>query len=464
MVNIKSKPPQQGVQAGLRTDILSPKFYNFLWTITDSVLVRQGGGGSFSQRLYDDLEQDAFTAGVIHKRKMAVIKSPWGLEPASVLMKHQKQAEFVYECLEDIGIDKLSYDLLDAIMKGHAIVEIVWKVVGDKVKPIESHARDARRFEFREDQDTGTPKILLKDWDNQFPGQEVADRKFMLHTWGAKDSNPHGLGLGNKLFWPVFFKKQAVALWQIFLEKFAMPTVKGDYDPATLDKNEQAKLLSSLQQITQDAALIVPKGTIVDLLEPNKQGSVSPFERALRWFDEQISVVVMGETLTTGASRGGSRAAAQVHDDIRIELSMLDMAMLNASVQKQLVQWIMDYNFPGEDAPIFYRKLDNTIDNKARGDQLVALSKVGFYPSPELILRLFGDGFVQGPVAGFQNTVVSAGAPQTDPNAGSDFKVEPVAPANAGSAPKVPPVAKVIKDKLPRKGSNSLGVMARSRG
>lgn len=458
--DVKRVPVEQGVQAGLRTDLLSPKFFNYLYTITDSILISQGGGGAYSQKLYDDLETDAHVMAVLHKRKMAVIAAPWGLEPASMAKKHLKQAQVVYEFLEDLNIDKVSYDLLDAVLKGNSVVEIVWKIEDEHVRPVAAFPRDARRFEFREDQATGNPIVMLKDWENQFPGQDAAARKFMLHSWGAKDSNPHGFGLGNRLFWPVFFKKQAIALWQIYLEKFAVPTVKGEYEPQALDKTEQANLLNALSQITQDAALMVPKGTIVELLEPQRQGSMSPFERCLRWFDEQISEAVLGETLTTNAGRTGSHAAAQVHDDIRVELSKLDMAMVNATIQRDLIQWIMDLNFPGEDAPIFYRKLDDASDGKSWSEVLVNLGKVGFSPTPEYIMRRFGDGFRQSPLSAFQNTTVQAGKEGTDPGAPSDYKIISDQQPGGGDSP-MPSKDNSIR---PRPGSNSVGVLARTRG
>lgn len=465
MADIK-RPPTEGITAGLRTDILSPKFYNFLYTITDSILNQQGGGGAYSLRLYDDIEQDAHAYAVLHKRKMAVIASPWGIEPASTQKKHLKQAEFVYECLEDAGIDKVCYDLLDAILKGYSASEIMWSLVGDKIKPVDIFVRDQRRFEFREDQDTGRPVLMLKDWEHQFPGIDVAKRKFLVHQWGAKDSNPHGLGIGNKLYWPVFFKKQVIALWQIYMEKFAIPTVMGEYEPSALQKNDRADLLQALQNLTQDAAVTFPKGTKIELLEPQRQGSMSPFERAVRWFDEQISEAVLGETLTTNAGRTGSHAAAQVHDDIRTQLSLLDMAMLNQTIQTQLIQWIMDYNYPGEDCPIYYRKLDDPADNKARSEVYVNIAKVGYYPTPERMMREFGDGLQQGPAAGFQDAIVQAGAPKKDASAAdpSSYQIEPLGqPGRPGDAPPKPPPAP-SNNRMPRPGSNSLGVMARPKG
>jgi hypothetical protein len=52
----------------------------------------------------------------------------------------------------------------------------------------------------------------------------MPERKFWTFSAGAAtDDEPYGLGLGHFLYWPVFFKRNDIKFWLIFLEKFAAP-------------------------------------------------------------------------------------------------------------------------------------------------------------------------------------------------------------------------------------------------
>ena len=69
-------------------------------------------------------------------------------------------------------------------------------------------------------------------------GEELPDRKFIIHSVGGKDGSPYGLGVGHRLFWPVFFKRQGISFWLIFAEKFGTPTAVGKY-PGGADPGDQ---------------------------------------------------------------------------------------------------------------------------------------------------------------------------------------------------------------------------------
>ena len=63
----------------------------------------------------------------------------------------------------------------------------------------------------------------------------MPDRKFWTISTGAEHSDePYGVGLARSLYWPVWFKRNNVQFWLIFLEKFGMPTVAALVNAGTL--------------------------------------------------------------------------------------------------------------------------------------------------------------------------------------------------------------------------------------
>jgi phage gp29-like protein len=174
-------------------------------------------------------------------------------------------------------------------------------------------------------------------------GEPVPDRKFVVFTWGDSD-NPYGRGLGQKLWWPVWFKKNGVKFWLVFLEKFGMPTVKGKYPPGTSPEAQQA-LMDAIEAIQSDTGVKIPDSMDIEFLEASRAGSVS-HEQLCQYMDRQISKAVLGQTASTEGT-AGKLGNEDVQGDVRQEIVEADADLLDGCLNNTLIRWIVDYNFPG---------------------------------------------------------------------------------------------------------------------
>lgn len=371
--------------AGAAQDYLHPMFMGLLGNHDDTLLTRGMGKGL---AIYDDIERDAHAFAVINKRKMAVVKGDWDVQPATNALRDKKAAEFVKAQLTAINFDKLTLDLLDAILKGYAISEVVWATDGSQIYIEKVIPRNQRRFVFGEDYQ---PRLLTTS--NMVKGEQLPDRKFIVHSVGAKDGSPYGLGLGSKLFWPVFFKRQNITFWLTFADKFGSPTTVGKYPSGTID-SEQDKLLAAVSSVAQEAGIIMPDDMKVELLEASRSGAGDFYERICRYMDEQISVAVLGETMTTTAKSGGlGSSQSDVHNDVRIELARADADLFTGSIQQTLIKWIIDLNMPGAGVPRVWRKIEAQKDLKAHAERDVHIKSLGFKPTLEYITDTYGEGW-----------------------------------------------------------------------
>ena len=75
----------------------------------------------------------------------------------------------------------------------------------------------------------------------------------------------------------------------------------------------------------------------------------------MEYWDRQISICILGETLTTDIGSNGSKAAAETHAGILDLLVDSDADHLSDTFHEQLVQWLIDYNFPGAGVPRVWR-------------------------------------------------------------------------------------------------------------
>ncbi|MHB1333401.1 MAG: DUF935 domain-containing protein [Sulfuriferula sp.] len=372
----------------------------------DTTLETRGGAKSYA--IYDDIERDCHAYGVLQKRKLAVVARPWQVDPASKSAKDVKAADMVRAQLSAMGVpaddnpgdqvvmasnfDLVCYNLLDSILKGFAVGEIMWDRDGAEIVAREIRPKDQRRFNFDTDY-----KLRLKTWGQLIPGEMVPPRKFIVHTFGAKDGSPYGNGVGSRLFWPTFFKRQDITFWLTFLDKFGSPTAVGKYPNGT-PKAQQDDLLSALSAIAQDAGVAIPEGMMIELLEAKRSGSVT-YEQFARYMDEEMTFAVLGEAPTSKGGGGAQQTAALAREEVRLELVQADADLLSATLNATLSPWLTAYNVPGARAPKIWRQVQEAQDLKARSERDVNLYTLGYRPTLAEVTKTYGGEWEPVPVA-----------------------------------------------------------------
>jgi phage gp29-like protein len=386
-------PALKHVIATAQRDHTYPLYAHNMFKLIDATLLYRGHSySSDALKLYDEIERDNFAYSLIQKRKNAVIARDWVVDPASDDPQDVAAAEFVEECLKAINFDKLCEDLMDAIVKGFATVELIWgvrdgKIIIERYLPI-----NQRRIMFDADR-----KPRLVTMTNRLDGEELPDRKFAVHRFGDKIGNPYGLGMGTRLFWPVFFKREGIASWMVFLEKFASPTAMGEYKPG-MAPADQETLLDSLSAIAQQTAITVPEGSNVSLLEAARSGGADTYKLNLDFMNMEMSVAMLGETLSTTMGDNGARAASETHNDVRQELTDGDCDLLSDTLGETVIRWLLDFNMPAARTPRVRRpQIENeqakTDLEKSKADVVKTMSEAGYQPTDEKMEAMFGEGW-----------------------------------------------------------------------
>ncbi len=312
----------------------------------DPVLRTEAGGKGL--KLYDEVARDAHASSVLQQRALAVVGKDWQITPAKSARKtgrpaatsqEQMVADYVSEVLENCNFDQGRQEILKALLYGFYVLEAMWKEKDNNLAIKKLIGKHPRRFVF-----TPQREIRLLTPQNMIDGEAVPDRKFVVFTYGDSD-NPYGRGLGQILWWAVWFKKNGVKFWLVFLEKFGLPTVVGKYPAGTGNEQKQA-LRDALDAIQTETGLTFPDSMDVSFLEASRAGTVT-HAQLCDYMDRQISKAVLGQTLTTEIKGEGSYAASQTHNDVRQELIEADADLLDSCLNESLIRWIVDYNFPG---------------------------------------------------------------------------------------------------------------------
>lgn len=379
----KTKPPMgEFAEISGGRDITRGFISQELLDAQDPLLLLKGG----DYVAYEQVRSDDQVKAVIEQRRLAVVSCEWEVLPGGTSAADKLAAEFLTEQLENIRWDGVTDKMLNGVFYGFGVAECLYARDGARLVLEKIKVRKQRRFRFASD---GRLKLLTM----QSPrGEFVPDRKFWTFATGAdNDDDPYGLGLAHWLYWPVFFKRNGIKFWLMFLEKLGGPTAVGKYQPGATDQ-EKKKLLAAAAAIQTDAAVILPDGMVLELLEATRSATPD-YATLLDKMNAAISKVVVGQTMTT--DDGSSQSQAQVHMDVRQDLVKADADLVNESFNMQVARWLTEWNFPGAKVPKVWRRIDDEPDLKPQAERDKLIYDMGFKPSLAYITETYGGDWLE---------------------------------------------------------------------
>lgn len=344
----------------------------------DTVLLQLGG----NLLAYEDVLRDDQVMSTFQQRRLAVVSTPWEVQPGGSALKDKKAAEFLTEVITKIGFDNLTEKMLYGTFYGYSVGECLWAYDGTYITLDKIKVRKARRFRFAPNGD-----LHMLTYANMLPGELMPPRKFWAFACGAdNDDEPYGLGLAHWLYWPVFFKKNGIKLWLKFLDKFAQPTGVGKY-PRGSQQADISKLLGALQAISTDSGIAIPEGMAIELLEAARSGTVD-YSTLHDKMNQAISKVVLGQMMTSEAVGGHNKADVQMQ--VRQDLVRADADMICDSFTLTVATWLTEWNFPGAAIPKLRRIIEEPEDLKARAERDASLFSMGYRPTLKYVQTTYG--------------------------------------------------------------------------
>lgn len=347
--------------------------------VEDRVLIERGGG---DYRLYDDVLRDDTVRAAVNQRIHGVIARPWEVRPGGGRAIDRAAADLLREDLDRIEFDRITAEMLSGVFYGFSVAEAIWEIAGRRVRLADLRVRQRRRFAF-----DGAGRLRLRTLENAYPGELMPERKFWVARFGADHHDaPYGLGLAHYLYWPVWLKRNAVKFWAVFLEKFGTPTAIGKYPPQTTEE-EKTKLLSVLEAVQCDAAVVIPEGMTAELIEAKRSGTAdhAAFVAAM---DRAVLKVCLGQTATvegTSGALGGEGERERVKDAIL----KADSDILSAGFNRTIAAWLTEWNFPGAAPPQVWRVFtDEDLDLRAKRERTIF--DMGYRPTLRSVSETYG--------------------------------------------------------------------------
>jgi phage gp29-like protein len=248
--------------------------------------------------------------------------------------------QWVWDQFEPLA-ESVMRGCMEALPYGYSVQEAVYRYADDRLGRIAWAEITEKPFEWFIPRLDGT--VLYRGLNN-IQGEETDPRKFFLTARNQTYRQPHGSAIFSRLYWPWFFRQQGWRFWVRWLERFGTPLLVGK------TQGNPQEMVDRLAEAVNGAVAAVGLGDDVQVVESSGGGT------QFQSFDDQvckrIQKIILGQTLTTDIQHRGSFAAAQVHNEVRIDRRNADIRMVTASVQRIITTlWELN-NFPGP-APRF---------------------------------------------------------------------------------------------------------------
>lgn len=308
--------------------------------------------------------------GVLGTRKRAVTQLEITVEAATDEREDVYAADLVRDWLKRDELNEELFDVLDAIGKGISFTEQIWQTDGGLWYPALVW-RDPRWFDF-DQVDRRTP--LLRGESGQL--EPLAPYKWIVHTTKAKSGLPVRGGLVRGVAWVYLFQAFGWKDWLVFLNRYGMPMRLGKYGPGASEADKET-LLRAVRALASDFAGIIPASMAVELIETSVSGNVTAFRELIQEADTRVSIAVLGQTLTTQV-KGGSLAAANVHNDVRSDIERADAIALAATLNRDTVRPLIDLNMgPRKRYPRILIARPSEVDREALREDLKVYVPMG---------------------------------------------------------------------------------------
>ena len=331
--------------------------------------------------LFMDMEdKDAHIVAEMGKRKMAVKKLDWHLEPPRDATATEKKATKLLEGLirDELDVGAVRMAMLDAIGHGYACLELDWgQTTGARSGlwiPQQIIHRSPSWFTCPP---TDRNSLQLRDMSTAY-GVPLQPFGWIPHIHRSTSGYLARTGLYRVLAWPYLYKNYSVRDMAEFLEIYGLPIRVGQYPPGASDTEKRA-LMDTVLSIGHNAAGIIPDSMKLELQQVMATGSADAFKVMIDWCEASQSKAILGGTLTSSIGANGNRSLGDVHNAVRLDIRDDDAQQLDQSLSTYLIYPIAMLNglFAEHRCPTWVSDTQEPEDLALYADALPKLAAAG---------------------------------------------------------------------------------------
>jgi len=276
-------------------------------------------------QIYKDLLVDPHLTATILQRKMQVLQMGWEVECEDEKLRHEG-----IEIMRKLSMQKVGSQILDTILYGFNVCEIIWEKLGDKIVPKDIIAKPQEWFAFDKENELKIVQGTKVGGDGM---KSIPDYKFLLSQHQPTFDNPYGEKILQRCYWPVKLKQSTVESWIDLIDKFGVPYLIGVVSDTATDAEKEEVIENLLEMIDSNVAT---RGTS-DTIEIKEQASYDVgalFEKMSEFQNKEISKAVLSVTLTVDVGTSGSYKASDVHRSMLEYIGISDKKLVEGTLNK----------------------------------------------------------------------------------------------------------------------------------
>lgn len=288
-------------------------------------------------------------------------------------LEHSKPNSVAQDWLE------VMWQMCSSIFYGYAVHEVIWDYADGKLLPRWVKDRANRRFKFDSNGD-----LLLMTRDNP-QGVNVEPWQFVVSRHMATCDNPYGEALFSRLFWPWTFKTGGFKYFMQYCEKFGIPIPFGQY-PQGASPKEIDDFENSLASLINNAYVLAPEGSTLELKTPMGSASTLPQENLINLCNREMSKALTSQAMTSELQGVGARAASETAAERQLSVNDADRDIAAGSMS-EIFKWITVFNFGDSVAPPILEFYKDSAASKDRAETYQLAADMGARPSRRAMLE-----------------------------------------------------------------------------
>jgi SPP1 gp7 family putative phage head morphogenesis protein len=354
--------------------------------------------GKKGLKIYQDMKTDDQVKASLTIKKFARLCTGWEIKPGDETNTQSvEMADFVrYVFAKMKGtFEKDLLNIMTALDYGYSLSEKVFGIYGEgkykgKIGLMKLGAREPFGYDFKTDAHNNIVGITFES-ANLLSGNEgwgtdakpYPPEKFVIYSYNAEHDCPYGTSDLRAAYGAWWSKKLNIKWWNIFNERFGMPTVMAKYPSKGKGMSKEAitQIDDILKNLQAKSGFRIPDNITFELLEATRQGAVS-YGEAIDKYDGMISRSILIPNLLGLQEQGeaGSYALGKKHFDVfMFVLEMLGRDLEETVVGEQIIRPLVEMNFGEVDIDMQPKFVFEALEE----DETDAKSK---------IIRLLADG------------------------------------------------------------------------
>jgi len=302
--------------------------------------------------IFDEMREDEQINATLTLKKFFIINGKWTIESEDEEVKAFLEMNLNYYL--DEMFEKKLLNILSCLDYGFSLTEKVFTFkdipeFGKKIILKTLKTRAPHTFEFHQN-DKGDVETVIQDYKGQ--DLPLNPEKFIHYPYQKEFDNAYGKSELNRGVYRAWWSKNAIIkFWNMYLERFGMPTVIGKY-PQNLE-SQKSNFLRSLKNLQAKSACTMPEDVTVEFLEA--KGGQDSYEKAIDKYNTMIARKMLIPDLMgfSGSETGGGSFALGkeqfqlFYNNIEHETRNLER-LVNKEIIKPLTMWNFGSNYSAE--------------------------------------------------------------------------------------------------------------------